>query len=122
VRLRTGARDWSVPVDALVDTGSARTIIPKEWGDFMAVEGRGSTVTLEGAGGPFQAAPFEVDLSIVDSNFPEVSCWEFRAVELLVAVRAEALRLPVLGWDILGLFRLTIDRRNGVIELRLHHE
>jgi len=74
---------------------------------------------MKGGGGVFHAERARVDLAIVDAHFPEITCWEVGTMTVWVPTREDSLEAPVLGWDLLGLFRTSLDPRRRLIELRL---
>lgn len=119
VRVRQGDRGWSTPFDAVIDTGSTRTVVPGEWADHLGLERTGEAEPMRGAGGPFETRAATVDLSVVDAHFPQVTCWEIVGAMIRVGEGPRALDYPVLGWDVLRLFRVTFEPRQRWIEMKL---
>ncbi|HEX9708628.1 MAG TPA: hypothetical protein VGB42_01425 [Candidatus Thermoplasmatota archaeon] len=60
----------------------------------------------------------EVDVHIVDSHQPSVTCWLFENAGVFVAEHEADFPLPVLGWDLLANFEVKINRKAGFIELK----
>lgn len=119
IRVRHQASRWSHAINAIVDTGSTRSLIPGDLAADLGVPRLGPDAPMQGAGGAFDAWPTECDLSIVDGQFPEVPCFQIDGVSFGVPVVAEPMAFPVLGWDVLRLFELSLSHRRARIEMRL---
>ncbi len=74
----------SLPLNAILDTGSTHTIVPQPV--YAAVVGapQGRRETLKTPGGPVEGIRAVVDFAIVDSHLPSVVCWTFEGTEVFV--------------------------------------
>ena len=108
----------SLPLNAILDTGSTDTVVPESV--YAAVVGRpeGRRETLKTPGGVVEGVRVMVDLAIVDSHLPSVICWAFEGAEVFVAAEDADFPLGVLGWDLLSHFEVRVNRDLGFIELK----
>ena len=119
IRIRGRNGKWSSPVNAVLDTGSNRSLLPADVAKGFGLPALGPPSSIQGAGGMFDAIPTACDVAIADAYFPDVNCFEIQAVGFGVPVLKEPLLFPVVGWDVLRLFELTLSHRHARIELRL---
>lgn len=119
MRVRSGGGPWSNPLNAVLDTGSTHSYLPSEVAEEFGLRADGDVVERKGAGGLFPSAPAPCDLAIVDAHFPNVTCWEIADFTLWVPARAGALDVPLLGWDLLQLFDLSLSHHSDLIQMRL---
>lgn len=119
ISLRPKAGGWCMPFNAVLDTGSTHTTLPHPVAHDVGLVAGATDSTMEGAGADFGTAPVSCDLAIVDSQFPDIHCWEVDGLEVRVAEPSARLRRPVVGWDVLGLFELKLDQSKDRIEIRL---
>lgn len=110
---------WCVPFNAVLDTGSTHTTLPRELARGVGVAVGAADSTMEGAGADFRTATVLCDFAIVDAQFPDIHCWDVEGLEVRVAESTARLRRPVIGWDVLGLFEIKLDHSKDRIEVRL---
>ena len=122
IRIRAPGKPWSNPLNAILDTGSTHSFLPVPVAEDFQLQADGAPVERHGAGGPFLSFPARCDLAIVDAHFPTVTCWEIAEVAIWVPSKAGMLEIPILGWDILHLFDLTLKQHADLIQMRLAPE
>ena len=74
---------------------------------------------LQGLGPPVEARACPLDLCIVDASFPEVTCFEFAGILVVFPEDEHVLAYPVLGWDVLRHFEISLNARRERIGMRL---
>lgn len=119
VRVRSDGQAWSNPLNAVLDTGSTHSYLPAVVAGEFKIRTDGEVVERKGAGGSFPSGPARCDLAIVDAHFPNVTCWEVTDFTLWVPSKAEALDVPLLGWDLLRLFEVSLSHHADLIKMRL---
>lgn len=119
LRTRTPGGKWSRAVNAILDTGSTRSLMPPRMAIDLGVSAGAPAEELRGAGGPFKAAPALCDVAVVDAQFPEVTVWELAGISFGIPTDEGALDFPVLGWDVLRHFDFSLSHQRGRIEMRL---
>ncbi len=119
VRVRPPDGTWSTPFDALIDTGSTRTFLPKGLAQSCAIATSEAPEEVDAPAASFEAAPAMVELAVMDANYPEVPVWEFRGFRMWVPVREDVVAIPVLGWDLLTQFHFCFDHAKQKVEMRL---
>ena len=122
VRLRLVGGRWSHPINAILDTGSTRSLVPGDVAADLGISPVGVPEDMHGAGGHFKAAPAVLDVTVVDAQFPEVTCWEVAGVGFGITTQPDSIEFPVIGWDVLRLFDFSLSHRRGRVELRLANE
>jgi Aspartyl protease len=120
LRLRTAGGHYGRPFNAILDTGSTRTLIPNALAVSNGLRSTDVEAEVHVVGGTAKGTEVPAELAIVDAHYPEVSRWEIADV-IVLAMRDADLEIPVIGWDVLGLFELGIDRLRERISMRLHH-
>lgn len=118
VRLRPADGPWSRVFNSLLDTASTISVVPSGLAERTGAKTYGSSREARGAGSPFSVRAAHVDLSIVDAHLPTVTCWEIADTTIWVADPDASLEYPVIGWDLLALFELSINHSRKQIELR----
>ena len=119
LRLRVGGGAWSNPMNAVLDTGSTHSYMPKEVAEELGIEGEGAEVERRGAGGTFPSLPARCDVAVVDAHFPTVTCWELAEFEMWIPTRRDSLEVPIVGWDLLHLFEVSLLHHADLIRMRL---
>jgi hypothetical protein len=119
IRVRPPGGRWSKALSAVIDTGSTHSYLPGEMAAELGLAPGGAEVERKGSGAPFAAQAGRCDLAIVDASFPTVTCWELSDFELWVPTKRAALDVPLLGWDLLHLFDLSLSSHADLIQMRL---
>ena len=118
VRLRKPGGVWSRPINAILDTGSTKTVFPAGVDQLTGIEPPGQRHRIGGLGKGADAVSLVGDLAIVDASFPSISCWEFSGLGVEMVLAPDDLDHPVLGWDLLSAFELVVSAEDARIELR----
>jgi predicted aspartyl protease len=118
LRIRPVGGQFGRPFNAILDTGSTRTLIPSALARANAIRTVDETSQVRVIGGTASGHDAALDLAIVDAHFPEITCWEVANTQAKV-MSDEDLDCAVLGWDTLRLFEFTIDRKRERVSLRL---
>lgn len=118
IRLRRRGGTWMRPMNAILDTGSNRTVLPAGVDELTGAAPGSDRRRLGGLGKGAETVDLGVDLAIVDANYPGISCWEFANVAARMVLSEDDLDHPVVGWDVLGWFDMTISAEDSRIELR----
>lgn len=119
IRIRAPAGRYGRAFNAILDTGSTTTLIPSALAQANGIPRSDRSSNLRVVGGVTSTFEADLDLAIVDARVPEISCWEMAGVPARVAGNDD-LDSAVVGWDILGLFEMILDRQANRISLRLH--
>jgi len=118
VRIRRLGGRYGRAFNAVLDTGSTRTLIPAALARANGVLWEERPSPLRVVGGVAEGFGATVDVAIVDANLPEVSCWEVSRVDVRV-MEDKDLDSAIVGWDLLELFEIVMDRQGDRISLRL---
>lgn len=118
VRLASPGDRSGFLVNAVVDSGATRTVIPFELAEDLSLGNLRFDDHLATAGGEARAAPATIRLDIVDSYFPSVLHWRFDALPVEVAEPSVDLTLPLIGWDLLHRFETCFHPQEGFLLLR----
>jgi len=121
LRARGPGGSFGRPFNAILDTGSTSTLIPERLAARNGLSKSGVERALSVIGAQAKGTEAGATLAIVDAHYPEVNCWEVADTVVLV-MKDDDLEIPVLGWNILGLFEFTMDRRRQRISMKLHTE
>jgi hypothetical protein len=119
IRVRPPGGPWSNPLNAVMDTGSTHSYLPGDMAGELGLAPAGTEVERKGSGATFAAQAARCDLAIVDAGFPTVTCWELSDFELWVPTKRASLEVPLLGWDLLHLFDLSLSSHEDLIRMRL---
>lgn len=119
IRVRAVGGQFGRPFNAILDTGSTRTLVPRAVATAGGLKLSGTETEVRVVGGVSTGEEASADLAIADAHYPEVLCWQLASATVIV-MPDEALDMPILGWDTLDPFELIIDRRRERISLRLH--
>jgi len=103
----------------VLDTGSTHTLLPRAFALELGLTPQARREELQGSGSDFEASPAPADISVVDANYPAVACWTIEDFEVWVPAEGSSLAHPVVGWDILEHFRMSIDPRLRRFDLLL---
>jgi hypothetical protein len=122
IRIRSGATQWSNPLNAVPDTGSTHSYVPRTVAVELGVHPGGEAEPRQGGGGTFSAAPAVCDIAIVNAYFPSVACWELAKFTVWIPARDQDLDYLLLGWDLLHLFDVSFSHHENVIQMRLAPE
>jgi hypothetical protein len=118
VRLRKPGGAWSRPLNAILDTGSTKTVFPAGVDALLGVERPQEKHRIGGLGRGAEAVSITVDIAIVDASFPSIPCWEFSDLPVEMVLVDDDLEHPVLGWDLLFAFEMVLNSEESRIELR----
>jgi hypothetical protein len=105
-------------VNAVLDSGSTRTVLPFEIAEKLALQNLAFNDTMATAGGEAKVAQATIRLDIVDSNFPAVQYWSFEVLPVEVTEPSVDLALPLIGWDILHRFDTCLHPHEGFLLMR----
>lgn len=119
LRARVPGGHFGRPFNAILDTGSSRTLLPQRLAIRNGILESEVTRELSVIGGTARGTEAAAEIAIMDAHYPEINCWEISDTAILV-MRDEDLEIPVMGWDVLGLFEFSVDRRRQRISMRLH--
>lgn len=118
LRIKRPGGSWSTPFNAILDTGSTMTILPAETASSLGLVHQSTRRAARGGGGPFDVHPCMTDMAIVDAHLPRVTCWEIADATIWVAADANSMDFPVVGWDLLGVFEVTLNHMNQSVLLK----
>jgi len=118
VRLSSPQEPGGFVVNAILDSGATRTVIPPDLAEDLGLEGLSFEGRMTTPGGDASVARGRVNLAIVDSYFPSIAHWSFSELEVQVCESPDTLPMPLIGWDILSAFETCLHPEEGFIVLR----